>query len=136
MFYGIPTYYIYGNHDRQIKADARAKGRQYTEQELAETITKNGITILRDGYPFFAEDLVLMGREDYSAVAGRKKVEDLPALPSTAYVVNVDHSPYQYDDIVKTGADLQLSGHTHDGQYFLLGIGYSLFVKNVYGGLF
>lgn len=63
MFYGIPIYYIYGNHDRQIKADARAKGRQYTEQELAETITKNGITILRDEYVFFAEDLVLMGRE-------------------------------------------------------------------------
>lgn len=130
---GIPTYYIYGNHDRQPRADAWANGRQYTEEELVDAITSNDIVILRDSYVWFADDLVLMGREDYSAEEDRKKVEELPALPDDAYVVNVDHSPYMYDDIEKTGADLQLSGHSHDGQYFPLGIAYNLFVKNVYG---
>ena len=129
----VPTYFIYGNHDRQVKADRWAKGRQYTEEELIKTIEDNGIIILKDEYVFFAEDLVLMGREDYSAGENRKTVEELPPRPASTYVINVDHSPYQYDDIVNTGADMQLSGHTHDGQYFPLGIGYSIFVKNVYG---
>ena len=130
---GIPTYYVYGNHDRQPRADQWANGRQYTEEELVQTITENGIVILQDSFVEFSDDLVLMGREDYSAGEGRKKVEDLPVRPADKYVVNVDHSPYQTEDIKKTGADLQLSGHTHDGQYFPLGYGYSLFVKNVCG---
>lgn len=130
---GIPTYYIHGNHDRQPRADKWAKGRTYTDEELIETIEKNGITILKDNYVYFADDLILMGREDYSAGDERKKAEELPARPSNVYVINVDHSPYQTEDIVNTKADLQLSGHTHDGQYFPLGVGYSLFVKHIFG---
>lgn len=130
---GIKTYFIYGNHDRQPKADAWARGRQYTDEELVEVIEKNGITILRDEYEYYADDLIIMGREDESTGDDRAKVEDLPARPNDVFVLNVDHSPYQKDDIVKTRADLQLSGHTHDGQYFPLGVVYALFVQTVCG---
>lgn len=129
----IPTFFIYGNHDRQPKADRWAKGRQYTEAELVQAIVQNGIVILKDEYFVFADDLVIMGREDYSAGDDRKKVADLPSRPAGAYVINVDHSPYQTDDIIETRADMQLSGHTHDGQYFPLGYAYSVIVKNVCG---
>ena len=130
---GIPTYYIYGNHDRQDRADPWAKGKQYTESELIDAIESNGIKILKDEYVYFAEDLIILGREDYSAGENRKKVEDLPPRPTDVFVLSVDHSPYQTQDIIDTKADLQLSGHTHDGQYFPLGYAYSLFVKNVCG---
>ena len=129
---GIKTYYIYGNHDRQPKA-SHAHGATYSDDELRQTIADNGITLLCDEYDRFADDLVILGREDYSAGDGRKKVEELEARPTDAYVINVDHSPYQYDDIEKTKADLQLSGHTHGGQYFPIGFDLGLFVHNVYG---
>ena len=129
---GIKTFFVYGNHDRQIKAE-HAHGATYTETELERVLSANGITVLRDDYVYFAEDLILMGREDYSAGENRAKVEDLPTRPDNVFVINVDHSPYQYEDIENTNADIQLSGHTHGGQYFPIGFDLGLFVHNIYG---
>lgn len=130
---GIPTYFIYGNHDRQPKGDSWAGGRTYTDQEFIDAVLENGIEILKDDYVVFADDLVILGREDYSAGDDRLKVSELPILPTDKYVINMDHSPYQYDDITNTKADLQLSGHTHGGQYFPMGFNLNIAVKNVYG---
>ena len=80
-----------------------------------------------------SDDLVVLGREDASREDERCAVRDLPARPEGAYVVCVDHSPYQEEDILATGADLQLSGHTHAGQFFPLQYVYRLSVNNIYG---
>ncbi|MCR4661822.1 MAG: metallophosphoesterase [Clostridia bacterium] len=129
---GVPTYFIYGNHDRQPKAEKWAGGRKYTDEELVNTITSNGIVILQDSFVNFADDLVIIGRED-SSVETRKKLDELAARPNNAYVITVDHSPYQYDEIEAIGSDLQLSGHTHGGQYFPMGFNLNVVIKNVYG---
>ena len=42
----IPTYFIYGNHDRQERSIEKYESRNYTEKELEDAITGNGITIL------------------------------------------------------------------------------------------
>lgn len=128
---GIPVYYVYGNHDRQSKAYLIG-GAAYTPEELEQTIRANGITILKDSWVQIAEDLVLFGHEDVSEPT-RIPVNELPAVPEGAFVLSVDHSPYQYSDIEEFGADLQLSGHTHAGQFFPLQIIYNILNLNAYG---
>ena len=129
---GVPVYYIYGNHDRQSHADYLG-GAKYTPEELEETILSNGITILRDEIAVLADDLVVLGREDSSEADKRCAVSELPERPEDAYVICVDHSPYEEEDILATGADLQLSGHTHAGQFFPLQYVYRISVNNIYG---
>lgn len=120
-----PLYFIYGNHDRQDNA-ALVGGMKYTEEELAETMLLNGITIVKDDYIRLADDLILLGREDPSRPAERLSPGDLPARPGEGYLISVEHTPYQPEDILAQNADLQLSGHTHDGQYFPLHTVYGL----------
>jgi len=128
---GIPVYYVYGNHDRQMSA-ALVGGPSYTPEELEQTIKANGITILKDSWIKVADDLVLFGREDIS-MATRLPLNELPSIPGNAFVLSVDHSPYQYDDIANFGADLQLSGHTHAGQFFPLQFIYNMLGFDAYG---
>ena len=47
--FGCPVYYVYGNHDLQGHAEY-ANGLQYTEAEFEQSITQNGIMILRDSF--------------------------------------------------------------------------------------
>ena len=127
----IPVYYTYGNHDLQTMASYTG-GSSYSPEQLEEAVESNGITILCDEFDVFNDDLVIIGRADYSFDT-RLPVEQLPEMPADKYVICVDHSPYQYDDIPKTGADLQLSGHVHAGQLFPLQLLYNLGVKNICG---
>ena len=127
----VPVYFIYGNHDRQPDG-ALVGGPEYTEEELENTMRSYGIIILKDSMVRISDDLVILGREDVSRTS-RKAVSELPALPENAYVVCVDHSPYQTQDIILTGADLQLSGHTHAGQFFPLQLVYNLTGHDAYG---
>lgn len=123
---GVPVYFIYGNHDRQSQAGL-VGGAAYTPQELEESIRKNGIIILKDSWVRVADDLVIFGREDFTEPA-RLPLNELASVPRDAFVLSVDHSPYQYSEIEAFGADLQLSGHTHAGQFFPL-----QFVYNILG---
>ena len=127
---GIPTYFVYGNHDRQNHG-TDIGGRTYTDNELEDAIESSGITSPQDKYIVF-DDIVILGREDYDSDK-RTKVENLRERPKGKYVINVDHSPYQYEDIKKTNADLQLSGHVHAGQMFPLRTLYTFAVDNICG---
>ncbi len=128
----IPVYFIYGNHDRQGRAWMTSTGQKFTEQELEETILKNGITVLKDDYAAIGDDIIILGREDVSHQE-RKAVEQLPDLSADKYVICVDHTPYQNEDIIKQKADLQLSGHTHAAQFWPMKFVYTLARLNVEG---
>ena len=56
-------------------------------------------------------------------------------IDKNKYIIMLDHQPNDYDNEEKTGADLVLSGHTHGGQLFPLGLFGVLFGSNdkVYG---
>ena len=128
---GIKTYFVYGNHDRQPDANY-VGGKKYTLEELESTIKNNGIEILKDDFIYVKENIILLGREDIT-VSSRMEVKDLKTRPESAYVINIDHSPYQEEDIKETCADLQLSGHTHAGQLFPLKTVYKIGVNNIFG---
>lgn len=129
---GVPVYFVYGNHDRQPDGSYLG-GTKYTPEELEKAIKDNDLKILRDEIEIISDDLVILGREDVSAGDKRCAVADLPKRPEGSYVVCIDHSPYLEDDIRATKADLQLSGHTHAGQFFPLQYVYRLGVNNIYG---
>ena len=126
----VPVYYFYGNHDRQENSSC-AGGKRYSGQEFEAAVLSNGIIILKDEWTAFSDDIVLLGREDASHPDERLAVEELPARPEDSYVICVDHSPFQNEDILKTKADLQLSGHTHAGQVFPIRWIYELARLNV-----
>jgi len=128
---GVPTYYVYGNHDRQPNPE-RAGGPFYTPQELEEAIKGAGIRIIDDGIELIGDDLVMLGREAYNEVS-RKSVGELPTVPEGAFLLCIDHSPYEWEDIRETGADLQVSGHSHAGQFFPMQLVYELAGYIAYG---
>ena len=129
---GLDVFFIYGNHDLQ-KHGNYLRGTTYSPEEHEETLARNGIKILRDEAVQWADDLVILGREDCEERDRRSKPGELPERPEDAYVICIDHSPYLKDDILATGADLQLSGHTHAGQVFPLQYVYRLASRYING---
>ena len=128
-----PKYYIYGNHDRQPNGDFLG-GRTYTDEQLKEEIEKAGIVILADESIRAADDLVIVGREDYSE-GTRKAWNDLddPYVDSAAVLV-VDHEPVDEEQLMSQDPFLQLSGHTHaGGQLWPLNILYRVQGFKTYG---
>ena len=129
----IKTYYVYGNHDRQESGEKRLGYTNYSKVDLINTIEKNGITILCEEYVEINDDLIIVGRDYPMDGHNRKATKDLLPLSENKYVICIDHTPYENDDILELKADLQLSGHTHAGQLFPLQLVYRLLGLNVYG---
>lgn len=118
--YGI--FYVYGNHDRQPYTAERT----YTDDELEEAIEKAGMQILRDEYIEIGGDLILAGRED--AIIARYLTsrvtpeELLQEVSRDKYIIMVDHEPVESEENAAQGVDLMLSGHTHAGQIWPVGL--------------
>lgn len=119
-----PVYFVYGNHDRQGHAQY-AGGRKFTPEELEAALAENGVILLRDAYAEIAPDLLLLGREDMSE-AGRAEIAALTNPAPEKYLITADHQPNDFKNNLAAGTDLQLSGHTHAGQLFPLGLLYPL----------
>ncbi len=120
--YGI--YFTYGNHDKSLYSSSP----NYTVEELEAAMKAAGITILEDETAKVNSELVLLGRADRSYAPERKSVEELARGqdPDSLWVV-IDHQPNGYDEIRQAGGDLVLSGHTHAGQIWPLGLFAKLF---------
>lgn len=115
-------YFVYGNHDRQ----RYSKISFYNENELDETIKENKINILKDDYIEIGNNIVIAGREDYGLK--RDSVKNIIGnISSDKYVIMVDHQPINYEENMKGGVDLIISGHTHAGQIFPVGLFIKLF---------
>ncbi len=132
--YGV--YYIYGNHDRALYTSEPA----FSEDELADTIRAAGIHILRDESALLSPALTLTGREDRS----RERQTGTPRLshkmlaenlPQGAYHILADHQPREWQEASDAGFSLLLSGHTHRGQIWPVGLAIEALDKDtfVYG---
>ena len=121
---GVPVYYIDGNHELVQHPEYMPDGIEYSREELLDAIERNGITVLRDEFVSLAPDLLLLGREDMADLEQRKAVKK----PDTgSFFLVADHQPVSIREHLALGADLQLSGHTHAGQFFPLKLLYPLF---------
>lgn len=117
--YGI--YYVYGNHDRQ----PYTQDKSYTDAELKAAITENQIVILEDNYVEINNNLILAGRGDaaWGNMSGRASVNELlRGADREKYIVAADHQPIEAEENSAQGVDLLISGHTHAGQVWPVGI--------------
>ena len=99
---------VYGNHENKTK---------FTIKKLNQAITTNNITILND-QEVHLKNIILIGRKDYTN-PNRKKTKDYH-LTNKNYNIVLDHHPQGTKQNIKNNVDLQLSGHTHNGQIFPL----------------
>jgi predicted MPP superfamily phosphohydrolase len=79
-------------------------------------IHRAGIHVLRDTAVLLADAFYLVGRDDRQN-PHRAPLDSLTrGLDRQRPVIVLDHQPTRLDEAIAAGIDLQLSGHTHDGQ--------------------
>lgn len=122
-------FYVYGNHD-----DARYSSiPSYTKDELKNELLLNNIHVLVDQSYEIDNDFIIIGRDDegFSKEERRKSSEDLIAnIDKNKFILLLDHQPSELDENSVLGYDLQLSGHTHKGQIWPIGLISELFDFN------
>lgn len=103
--YGV--YAILGNHEYYGNLN-----------KAIEMIRKSDITFLRDTVVTIDNKIVLAGRDDRTN-HHRKPLNHLfENVRKDLPVILLDHQPYHLKDAVDNNIDLQISGHTHNGQIF------------------
>lgn len=105
--YGV--YAITGNHEYFSGADNAAK-----------FLTGHGVVMLRDSVVKIDNSFYLAGREDRqknSTGKRRKELTDLlTGVDQSLPLILLDHQPFKLEEAENNNVDLQLSGHTHNGQ--------------------
>jgi predicted MPP superfamily phosphohydrolase len=114
----LGVFAINGNHEHYAE----------TKGATAEYLSHAGIHILIDSTHLIDHSFYLIGRDDRSNEQ-RKSLASLvmnlnPDLPK----ILLDHQPHHLEEAQNNGIDLQISGHTHEGQFFPG----NLFVKNMF----
>ncbi len=78
--------------------------------------------MLRDEVVTLPDGIQLVGRDDRDSrrMGGENNPHDLKVLTKdldrSKPIIVMNHQPFHLDEAVEVGADLHLSGHTHDGQ--------------------
>lgn len=139
--YGV--YAVYGNHDIDEKILAGFTFRGSREKKVSDPrmdvfVKKAGIKLLRDESVCIDQSFYLYGRPDAEKVGrgiSRRKTpkELVKGMDLKKPVIVLDHEPRQQEELNQAGVDLDLCGHTHDGQMFPGNLTIRLFWKNPYG---
>ncbi len=108
--YGV--YAVTGNHE-YIGGVEKAK----------EYLASHNIKLLNDESILIDSSFYLVGREDraISQFTNRKRKslnEIMKSVDKLFPVILMDHQPFNLDEAVENGVDIQLSGHTHHGQLY------------------
>jgi predicted MPP superfamily phosphohydrolase len=113
-------------------------------EELNEQwLNQIGIRMLADQWEMIGEmpgeKILLIGRKDYMTkrYSGRKSVQeiiaDVPEEDKGALKILLDHQPADLEGAEKAGVFLQLSGHSHNGQFFPINFVVPFLFENAYG---
>lgn len=139
--YGV--YAVYGNHDIDEKILAGftfswKKNKNLNDPRMTSFLEKANVKLLRDESLLIDDSFYLVGRIDYHKygmeVEKRKTIEELvSSFDKSKPIILVDHEPYELEEIAKAGVDLDLSGHTHNGQMFPSNVFIKFIWKNPHG---
>ena len=123
--YGV--YACWGNHDLNEPILAGFTFKQAPEDvkdpRMKKFLENSNIHPLRDESVLIDDSFYVVGRKDASLTEKigetRKTPEQLmSSLDKSKPVFIIDHQPKELQKLADAGADLDLCGHTHDGQLF------------------
>lgn len=138
--YGI--YACFGNHDYE---EAILAGFTFDSEHeimigsgMRQLLEQSGVRTLEDEVLLIDDSFYLAGRKDYSSRkktgAERKSADELlQGINKEKTVIVLDHQPRESEELAAAGADLDLCGHTHDGQMFPGNLVTDRMWKNSYG---
>jgi predicted MPP superfamily phosphohydrolase len=115
------TFYVYGNHDKSTYTSKP----NFSEQQLKNQLVSNKIHVLEDEIYNVNDNFTIIGRKDkgFSSGIKRKTSEELLKNADTHnFLLVLDHQPSELQENSRAGMDLQLSGHTHGGQIWPIGL--------------
>jgi hypothetical protein len=112
--YGV--FAVLGNHEH------------YAGRESGSFFDKAGLRVLSDTNVVIAGSFNLTGRNDSHVRARKSITELLKSVRDTLPEILIDHRPTEIDQVSTTSVDVQLSGHTHNGQLFPI----NLITRRVY----
>jgi predicted MPP superfamily phosphohydrolase len=120
--YGV--YAVLGNHEYIGNAE-----------KSSEFLRSAGVTLLRDSIALIDDSFYIIGRDDRSN-RDRKSIKELiAALDKSKPLIMLDHQPVNLAETEQNRIDLQLSGHTHNGQVWPLSLVIGSMFEHAYGYL-
>ncbi len=140
--YGV--YACYGNHDIEEKILAgftfSSDKKKVSDPRMDEFLEKAEIKLLRDEGVLIDDAFYLYGRPDYErpgrGIEARKTPGQITKDMDLAKpVLVIDHEPRELEELSNAGVDVDLCGHTHDGQTFPGNLTIHLFWENPCGYL-
>ena len=136
------TYGCWGNHDVTeplfsgfavgLRRDA------LRDPRWDRMVDDANITMLNDESVLIDDSFYLLGRKDYAKTGdgtnNRKTIEEMmEGIDLSKPVLLMDHEPRELQEISDAGVDIDLSGHTHDGQMFPMNYTNRIVFENNYG---
>ena len=101
------TYLTLGNHD----------GYAGHIDSLSKELNKYNVKLLRNESVLIDSSFYIIGRDDSSLSSDSNFLsEELKSLDSKKATITVDHDPKRVSESIDNNIDVQLSGHTHNGQ--------------------
>lgn len=94
-------------------------------KEAVDYLNQHNIQMLQDSCVLINNSFYIVGREDRSinrfTNKQRKKLNELiKGIDTSLPIILMDHQPFRLEEAEQNGIDLQLSGHTHNGQLWPL----------------
>ncbi|MBO5534731.1 MAG: metallophosphoesterase [Clostridia bacterium] len=138
----LGVYGVYGNHDVDeplLGGFAMAPlSEAFRTPRMEQFMKDSGFTMLSDETVLIDGFLQLIGRVDGEKAGDgtnnrMSAAELLKGIDRTKPVLVLEHEPREYRDLKEAGADVVLSGHTHNGQFFPGNLIVPLFNENGWG---
>ncbi|MDB5037813.1 MAG: metallophosphoesterase [Bacteriovoracaceae bacterium] len=133
--YGI--YFITGNHE--YYSGAKTWSDYFRSQGIEVLSNSHKVLEIKKADVKESARLVIAGVPDFTAerfgFEGPDAVKAMKGSPKSDYTIMLAHQPNSYRETEKIECDLQLSGHTHSGQFYPVRFFIGLFQK-YYQGLY
>jgi predicted MPP superfamily phosphohydrolase len=104
--YGV--YAVFGNHELHSGISS------------LNFFNNAAIKVLQDSFIQIDKSFYLIGRNDFRSITRKTTEELLNGVQNNLPIIMLDHRPSDFDNASRMNVDVQVSGHTHNGQLFPL----------------